>query len=83
MGHHLNLIIEINIAGCGVPMVKHNRESLKAEKSRVNHLLDEVNRICNKCKDKKELGCEGCFYDKRKKALQARKEEIMQALASL
>ena len=63
-------------------MVKRSKESLKAEKSRVNQLLDEENRTCNKCKDKKDLGCEGCFHDKRKKALQKMKEEVQQALAA-
>jgi hypothetical protein len=60
----------------------YSKESLKAEKTRVNQLLDEENRNCNKCKDKKEHGCEGCFHDKRKKALQKRKDEIQEALAA-
>jgi hypothetical protein len=76
------LLLEILLAGCGVPMVKRSKESLKAEKSRVNQLLDEENRTCNKCKDKKGMGCEGCFHDKRKKALQKKKEEIQTALAA-
>lgn len=63
-------------------MVKRSKESLKAEKSRVNQLLDEENRKCNKCKDKKQLGCKGCFHDKRKTALQKKKEEILQMLAA-
>ncbi|MGA1848443.1 MAG: hypothetical protein ACMUHB_03795 [Thermoplasmatota archaeon] len=60
----------------------YSKESLKAEKTRVNQLLDEENRNCNKCKDKKEQGCEGCFHDKRKKALQKRKDEIQEAIAA-
>jgi hypothetical protein len=63
-------------------MQKYNKESLKQEKSRVNQLLDEENRNCAKCKDKKESGCEGCFHDKRKKALLKRKEEVTAAMAS-
>ncbi len=63
-------------------MQKYNKESLKQEKTRVNQLLDEDNRKCAKCKDKKEIGCEGCFHDKRKKALRIRKEEVTAALAS-
>ena len=63
-------------------MVKRSKESLKLEKSRVNQLIDEENRNCNKCKDKKGLGCEGCFHDKRKKALQKKKEEIQQFIAT-
>jgi hypothetical protein len=62
--------------------VKRSKESLKQEKTRVNQLLDEENRHCNKCKDKKQLGCEGCFHDRRKKALQKKKEEIQQTLAA-
>ena len=60
----------------------HSKESLKAEKTRVNQLLDEENRRCNKCKDKKTIGCESCFHEKRKKALQKRKEEIQLAISS-
>ena len=63
-------------------MVKHNKESLKQERTRINHLLDQENRICAKCKDKKEAGCEGCFHDKRKKHLMKRKEEINELLSS-
>ncbi len=63
-------------------MQKYNKESLKQEKTRVNQLIDEENRNCAKCKDKKEAGCEGCFHDKRKHALQKKKEEIAAALAS-
>ena len=63
-------------------MQKYNKESLKQEKSRVNQLLDQVNRTCAKCKDKKDKGCEGCFHDKRKKNLQKRKEEVVAALAA-
>lgn len=63
-------------------MQKYNKESLKQEKSRVNQLLDEVNRTCAKCKDKKDKGCEGCFHDRRKRNLQKRKEEVVAALAA-
>ena len=63
-------------------MQKYNKESLKHEKSRVNHLLDKENRHCAKCKDKKDVGCEGCFHDKRKKALLLRKEKNIAAMAA-
>jgi hypothetical protein len=63
-------------------MQKYNKESLKQERSRVNQLLDEENRLCAKCKDKKEKGCEGCFHEKRKNALLSKKEEIQEALAA-
>ncbi|MBN1538805.1 MAG: hypothetical protein JW939_01570 [Candidatus Thermoplasmatota archaeon] len=63
-------------------MVKRSKESLKAEKSRINQLIDEENRTCNKCKEKKDLGCEGCFHEKRKSTLQKMKEDIQQAMAA-
>lgn len=63
-------------------MQKRNKESLKQERTRINQLLDEENRNCAKCKDKKTVGCEGCFHDKRKKALQKTKDEVQQALAA-
>lgn len=63
-------------------MVKHNKESLKHERTRINQLLDQENRICAKCKDKKQYGCEGCFHDKRKKQLQEQKEKIIEALSA-
>jgi len=63
-------------------MVIHNKESLKQERTRINHLLDRENRICAKCKEKKEKGCEGCFHDRRKKSLLSRKEEITEILSS-
>lgn len=74
--------MEILLVVRGVPMVKRSKESLKAEKSRVNQLIDEENRTCNKCKEKKDLGCEGCFHDRRKNTLQKLKEDIQQALAA-
>ena len=63
-------------------MQKYNKETLKQEKTRVNQLLDQENRICAKCKDKKDKGCEHCFHEKRKHALAKRKEEVAAALAS-
>ncbi|OYT45414.1 hypothetical protein B6U90_03360 [Thermoplasmatales archaeon ex4484_6] len=63
-------------------MQKYSKEALKQEKSRINQLLDIENRYCAKCKDKKEYGCEGCFHDKRKRALLKSKEEIAAAQAS-
>jgi hypothetical protein len=63
-------------------MQKYNKESLKQEKTRVNQLLDQENRICAKCKDKKEKGCEHCFHEKRKQALQKKKEEVTAAQAA-
>ncbi|MEA3558687.1 MAG: hypothetical protein U9R75_05470 [Candidatus Thermoplasmatota archaeon] len=66
----------------GVPMQKRNKESLKQEKTRVNQLLDEENRICAKCKEKKKLSCEGCFHDRRKRALQKIKNEVQEAMAT-
>ncbi len=63
-------------------MQKRNKESLKQERTRINHLIDEENRVCAKCKEKKKYGCEGCFHDRRKKALQKSKEEIQEALAT-
>ena len=63
-------------------MVKHNKESLKQERTRINQLLDQENRICAKCKDKKQYGCEGCFHDKRKKQLQEHKDRITETLSS-
>ncbi|MFW3145243.1 MAG: hypothetical protein ACMUIE_00345 [Thermoplasmatota archaeon] len=65
-----------------MPMQKRNKESLKQERTRINQLIDEENRRCSKCKDKKDIGCEGCFHDKRKKALLKRKEEVQAALAA-
>jgi len=58
-------------------MAKLNKETLKKERARINSLLDQENRICAKCKDKKKVGCEGCFHDKRKKNLEKMKEEIV------
>ncbi len=62
-------------------MQSTNSESLKAEKSHINHLLDEENRICAKCTEKNESGCEGCFHEKRKRSLTGRKERVITALA--
>ena len=63
-------------------MQKYNKETLKQEKTRVNQLLDQENRICAKCKDKKDKGCENCFHEKRKQALSKKKEEVTAAQAS-
>jgi hypothetical protein len=63
-------------------MVKYNKESLKAEKSRLNTLLDQENKNCAKCKDRNSMGCEGCFHDGRRKKLARMKEEIAEALAN-
>jgi len=63
-------------------MQSYSKEKLKTEKTRVGHLLDEENRLCAKCKEKKDMGCEGCFHEKRKKALLKRKEDIVTALAA-
>jgi hypothetical protein len=62
-------------------MQTQNLETLKAYKTNVNHLLDEVNKVCAKCKDRESVGCEGCSTDKRKKNLLSRKEGIMAAIA--
>ena len=62
--------------------MKHNKESLKQERTRINQLLDQENRNCNKCKEKKLYGCEGCFHLKKKKLLQEEKERITEALSA-
>lgn len=62
-------------------MAKHSKESLRHERTRINQLLDIENRICAKCKEKKKLGCEGCFHDKKKKQLKIDKERIVEALS--
>ena len=63
-------------------MAKYNKESLKAEKTRINHLLDLENRNCAKCKDKAASGCEGCYHGKRKKHLGQMKEKFAQSMAN-
>jgi hypothetical protein len=62
--------------------MKYNKESLKAEKSRLNSLLDTENRGCAKCKDKDTHGCDGCYHDRRKRQLNALKEKVSEALAN-
>lgn len=62
-------------------MQVQNMDSLRAQKTNVNHLLDEVNKVCAKCKDKDTVGCSGCSHDQRKKALMSRKEGIVTAMA--
>jgi hypothetical protein len=62
--------------------MKYNKESLKAEKSRLNSLLDAENRNCAKCKDKDSMGCDSCFHDRRKRQLNSLKEKVSEALAS-
>ncbi len=62
--------------------MKFNKESLKAEKSRLNSLMDAENRGCAKCKDKESLGCDSCYHDRRKKQLANLKEKVSEALAN-
>jgi hypothetical protein len=63
--------------------MKYNKESLKAEKSRLNSLMDQENRGCAKCKDKDSLGCEDCFHTRRKRKLSHLKEKVTEALANV
>ncbi len=62
--------------------MKFNKESLKAEKSRLNSLIDQENRGCAKCKDKDSMGCESCFHEKRKRQLANLKDKVSEALAN-
>ena len=57
-----------------------SKENLRKEKSRINHLLDQENKICAKCKDKKTAGCEGCFHLKRKEKLQRQKDDLIELM---
>jgi len=63
-------------------MGKYNKETLKAEKTRINQLLDQENRTCAKCHDKDAMGCDGCYHDRRKKHLLHQKEKVAEALAN-
>jgi len=56
-------------------------DTLRAQKTRVNHLIDEVNKVCAKCKEKDLTGCEGCSHDKRKRNLMSKKDGIIAAMA--
>lgn len=62
-------------------MQAQSMDSLRAQKTNVNHLLDEINKVCAKCKDKDTVGCDGCSHDRRKKALLTKKEGIVIAMA--
>ncbi len=57
-----------------------SKDSIRKEKSRINHLLDQENRTCAKCKDKKITGCNGCFHLKRKEKLQIQKDAIIELM---
>jgi len=62
-------------------MQTQNMDTLRAQKTSVNHLIDEVNKVCAKCKDKDIIGCDGCSHDRRKRNLMSKKEGIITAIA--